>query len=299
MKFLECREIPDEDNLWSLAENSRLNSYPSLRNKFAGIMSSYAEYLRIKGNASKRQTLTSLQLSEALKKALIGHYSSPPNSLEPFLNTLRDKGSPDVCPMCGSFGTGTLDHVFPKNDFPQFSIFSKNLVPACICNTHRKEVLVGVDNAKRILHPYFDRILTRRIVRAHILPSPDFEEPSITLKVLTSEGDSDHEAVCFHIENVLRKNRIYAYFDDAWSKLTKNPELYLGTRRKRRISESILQRSVKSLLKDTDDDFGTPNNWKSMLLSGIVENRAAQLFFLQKIRSLRRQGLDSEDLSPN
>src|ERR1017187_5477512 len=124
MKQLHQPQVPDVTNLRSLARNRLVASYPALGPRVREILHSYAAYRRVNGNAIAAGAPTALNLNNGLANALLQHYKIPPAVLRPFLKTMREKGSPDVCPMCGSLGTGTLDHIFPKADFPEFAFFS-------------------------------------------------------------------------------------------------------------------------------------------------------------------------------
>ena len=63
----------------------------------------------------------------------------------------------DKCPFCGGIGRPkSLDHYLPKANYPQFSVFPHNLVPACRdCNTGKSNSLATNAN-EQVLHPYFD-----------------------------------------------------------------------------------------------------------------------------------------------
>lgn len=63
----------------------------------------------------------------------------------------------DKCPFCGGIGRPkTLDHFLPKANYPQFSVFPLNLVPACRdCNTGKSNALASNAN-QQVLHPYLD-----------------------------------------------------------------------------------------------------------------------------------------------
>ncbi len=63
----------------------------------------------------------------------------------------------DKCPFCGGIGRPkSLDHYLPKANYPQFSVFPHNLVPACRdCNTGKSNSLATNLN-EQVLHPYFD-----------------------------------------------------------------------------------------------------------------------------------------------
>ena len=63
----------------------------------------------------------------------------------------------DKCPFCGGIGRPkSLDHYLPKANYPLFSVFPHNLVPACRdCNTAKSNSLATNAN-EQVLHPYFD-----------------------------------------------------------------------------------------------------------------------------------------------
>lgn len=64
------------------------------------------------------------------------------------------------CPFCGISETSTLDHYLPKEKYPEFSIFPKNLVPSCaVCNTHKRDrILLDGTDVRMFFHPCFDVI---------------------------------------------------------------------------------------------------------------------------------------------
>lgn len=116
----------------------------------------YKEYMIHKADL---QILPLSNIDVFCADALVKCYSSRTK----LLDSLRDKLLyPDVddfdeCPLCGIGEPSTLDHYLPKEEFPEFSIFSKNLIPICSpCNSSYKGVK-WIDNGKRIfIHAYFD-----------------------------------------------------------------------------------------------------------------------------------------------
>ncbi len=64
------------------------------------------------------------------------------------------------CPFCGISESSTLDHYLPKERYPEFSVFPKNLVPSCaVCNTRkRNRILEESTNVRLFLHPCFDLV---------------------------------------------------------------------------------------------------------------------------------------------
>ncbi|GAA5016701.1 hypothetical protein GCM10023206_28680 [Acinetobacter puyangensis] len=68
------------------------------------------------------------------------------------------KSSADMCPYCGECNpVTTLDHYLPKADFPQYSVFTSNLLPSCgTCNTGKLNT-VATCYIDQPIHPYFDK----------------------------------------------------------------------------------------------------------------------------------------------
>src|SRR5690606_17827940 len=157
MKSLDVPSHDDEATLKDLSENRKLCSYPHLQHAMLTIQNQYSNYTSVRGDP---WNVLPLALSDSLRKAIVGHYESPPKALR-HLQKLRHESSPDVCPMCGSLGTGTLDHVLPKANYPELSIFTKNLVPACGCNSLRSVSFKGSSLGQRVLHPYYDTCMNQ------------------------------------------------------------------------------------------------------------------------------------------
>lgn len=64
------------------------------------------------------------------------------------------------CPFCGISESSTLDHYLPKEQYSEFSVFPKNLVPSCaVCNTRKRDRIVDEGtNVRMFLHPCYDVI---------------------------------------------------------------------------------------------------------------------------------------------
>ena len=62
------------------------------------------------------------------------------------------------CPYCGISESSHLDHFLPRAKFPEFSIYSLNLIYVCsICNSKYKgDDVVNSLGERKIFNPYFD-----------------------------------------------------------------------------------------------------------------------------------------------
>lgn len=63
----------------------------------------------------------------------------------------------DKCPFCGLGEPTTLDHYLPKEDFPEFSVYAKNLIPVCgVCNSNYKGTKCFNNGERLFIHTYYD-----------------------------------------------------------------------------------------------------------------------------------------------
>lgn len=126
----------------------------------------------------------SLHLPRSMQRyaALLSWLYESKNTSFAYVKNMRANGKRlGCCPYCGLPGNMTLDHYLPKLEkgFPQFSVFSFNLVPACTdCQNvksifYAKKIYPGrkvnahvfrMKNSNRILHPYFDQFLKNSVL---------------------------------------------------------------------------------------------------------------------------------------
>jgi len=256
--------FPDNAELRMLAKNERLGSYPELQNNSAVIKQQYQDYQDYGGNP---WVITSCNLPQTLQNSLKTHYEHPPKSRLQFLEEFRRNLSPDICPMCGGLGMGTLDHYLPKNDFAEFAIFSKNLVPACSCNSLRNTTVKGDFALQRVIHPYYDDFLDHRLFRAVF--DGNYETPSISVRL----EDANHpqvEVLKYHLEEVVLKNHIINWLEKRWGDLSRRPHKILRfLLPEEEIDGLRLKACIGSYVEAKDDEYETPNNWWSIFYSGL------------------------------
>lgn len=267
MKSINPPFVDNELELDLLANSKNLGSYPDLLITRQEILSQYQLYTLHNGNP---WSITTLNLSKELQAALITHYGHPPLNQLPFLAIFRNDLSPHICPMCGSHGTGTLDHYLPKDDFAEFAIFSLNLIPACKCNEKRRKNVKGNDGVQRVIHPYFDHFVAAQVYKFDF--SGDFYYPTIRL-LLNDPAHPQATILNFHLDSVVLKNNVIGWANKIWSELVASP------RRKLMLNEGdYSMNAVRGKLTNFRDIYQTqtdsPNNWSSLFYNGILEDAA-------------------------
>lgn len=111
-------------------------------------------------------TLPGVALTAAQRAAMLHTYDVATTDFSKARVRLLDRPSAAICPYCAVSASGTLDHYLPKDDYPIYAVFSRNLVPSCgSCNTNkRKLVLDGATGVRAFFNPYYDPIPAVRFV---------------------------------------------------------------------------------------------------------------------------------------
>lgn len=99
-------------------------------------------------------------LNEGQKEAMQHAFSVETKPMIALRGELLSRICAARCPFCGISESSTIDHYLPKEKYPEFSIFPKNLVPCCaVCNTRKLDrILDAGTNVRMFLHPCYDSI---------------------------------------------------------------------------------------------------------------------------------------------
>jgi len=288
MKLLPFPLIDDFDVLSKMKDNPKIGSQPYITHEYQLMFDQYNNYINYQGNP---WACVGNNISSNLKDRLAKHYSSPYDELK-YINIIREKGSPDVCPMCGSLKSGTVDHLLPKTDYPEWAIFSKNLVPACDCNVKRRSDVKGASFFQRVLHPYYDNCLNSRIVKLEL--SADLNNPDMKI-IPISVSNISIMTIQYHINTVIIRSGIFDWLNEKWQVMRKRPRTVISgiPRGDTVITMTQLEEYLSDTLDCKDEEHGTPNNWYSILIYGIKQSSDAKNWLLN-----RHNGIITETIDP-
>jgi hypothetical protein len=228
------------------------------------LVNAYAGYAAFVANPPaalskfKGRTISSALLIEA--------YETPPVAISPLIIAVQTGLSPNICPMCGSLKTGTADHYFPKADYPEFSFYSWNLVPACDCNIKRGTALYGTGANEWIIHPFYEKKLTDRIISLNF----DFSKPTPTLAIgkLYPAGINP-ATIDFHVEKIHSKTTMLDWLIAEWARLLETPMDAMTWYPTGVVNKAQVTSRISELMTASDRKLGTPNNWTSALFHGV------------------------------
>jgi hypothetical protein len=249
----------------ALAANPDVASHPALSPLVATIQAAYQQYVAVGGNV---YNVATVPLAPDIAGYLRSHYRYPNKDLA-HITSMREETEHKPCPMCGSFHSGTLDHLLPKNSYAAFAVFSRNLVPACKCNTKRKETLIGPLANQRILHPYFDNCLAERLIGADF--SALAPVPLVALKLQVPATHPEYAAISFHVQKIVERSGIKNWLTARWAKLCRKPSLIVRELKKNPGSPAQLQDFLLRERDMLDESHESKNNWESVFITGLLE----------------------------
>jgi hypothetical protein len=285
MKHITPPDVDDILELQSLANNSRLGSHPKLLSEYLIIRQQYNKFI---ANGGDPWMINSVITDEHFGNTLINHYVDSPEGRLLFIKDFRRTVSPTVCPMCGGFGNGTLDHYLPKADYPEFSFFSKNLVPACNCNSLRGTAVKGARASERAIHPYFDTFLNQRLYTT--LFEGSFDVPRISINVFVP-NHPNIDILQFHLDEVINNDATKGWFDKYWSDLIQRPNDILDLvlpLPPQLITANELTTAITRYRNSKDKEHNTPNNWLSIFYTGLINDQIRLDGLLDIINSSRQ-----------
>ncbi len=179
------------------------------------------EYTDKCGNPEKINVST---IQEEDKSRFINLYTAPTGIVrKDIIDVLRDH-SLAMCPFCSEAGRPTtLDHFLPKDTYPEYSLLSANLVPACdACQGVNAKGAKALDAEGRrlFLHPYYDIPEGAEIIILTI-KAPYDKGSSFNLSV-NDELDTDLKELCVrHIKELNIEGRFRRWFKSEYLRLKK------------------------------------------------------------------------------
>ena len=168
-----------------------------------------------------------------------------------------------LCLYCLIPGTSTLDHYIPKSKYPEFSIYSDNLIPCCRdCNSY-KSTTWKRGNDRIIFNPYFDDPINDEYlfidIRLKRIPYIHRVRLNFTGCVASAKEKAMVEE---HYEKQQKKKRYrdisISYLQELVGELKNNPRV-------------DIEKSLKNKIRSFDGNKG-PNYWQTAVCKGILRN---------------------------
>jgi hypothetical protein len=207
---------------------------------------------------------------QAQQKEALGHaYMVETKPMTDLRVDILDRPEVARCPFCGISESSTLDHYLPKERYPEFSVFSKNLVPCCgVCNPLKRDRILneGTD-VRMFLHPCFD-------------PVPDSDFLSVRVRFMEDALILSYRVVrpATMSERIFQQLR--SHFDklDLADRYRRMSLEYLGEQYRafsRAYGRAEDSTRVAEKLQQLSEDFGAEygvNHWRAKLCEALSRN---------------------------
>ena len=239
----------------------------ALNEKFVYIKNDYREYYRHRYSLEK---LVPDKHVTSLQKVLHACYD---DSTE--FDTIKQKiydnvpNLNDKCLYCELSEADTLDHYINKAEYPEFSIFTDNLIPCCSKCNRKKQAWKNGDK-RLIFNNYFDNLVTDEYLFVDIGFSKDI--PFIKDVRLDFNGvKAEQEQIELIKRHFDELDLIERYKKPARSSLNKLVESIKNKKKRRKLSTEDIIEDIESEIDTFEDCFGK-NHWEAAVYKGVLKN---------------------------
>lgn len=206
------------------------------------------------------------------KELLIDFYEHAPVKLADEFKNRRHYNELLECPYCGKPNLpNTLDHFIPKEKWPEFAIYPKNLVPQCrdCMSIKGKKYFCNINSMAKFVHPiYFDYLSQIKFeIKFDFCPITEMII-NFRIKLIHPTNFTHLNRVKLHLKSLDVKKRIQSYCNEEFKKLER-------LRRQKRFSmATFLKSKLKSL---HNDNIG--KNWESSFYEALLNNTDCMNYF--------------------
>ncbi len=181
-----------------------------------------------------------------------------------------------ICPFCMISEPNTFDHYFPESIYPEYILFTHNLVPCCsYCNTLKGDLLFDeFKKERKFIHFYFDDLPQTDYLKAKFWIEENI--PRIEFYFDNIEDDEIFNIIVNHFESLKLFERYYERINEILSTVCKTIELSLDNGIPLDVCADLLKCKAKSF----ENNFGK-NYWKTCVYNAMAQNKQ-ELFKLLK-----------------
>ena len=226
----------------------------------------FVAYGRYEDRAPDLADLVPTPLTDAQATDLLHCYEVPTApSVALRSRLLNDEGYVKCC-LCSLGESSTLDHYLPKHTYPEFSIFSLNLVPCCArCNSYKNDS-ISTRGVRSSLHPYFDSLPTDRFLALKTRLRSD--ALSLRYRVFRPTGMDRHtyERLNSHFSLLKLEDRYRRMgLEDLGSQYRSLERIYGDFQ-----DASSVAKQLATTAGDLEDHYGV-NHWRAVLYRSLSE----------------------------
>ncbi len=223
----------------------------------------------------KKQNLSEIELidyseREELKNQLISCYSENKtlNNLKANIILKQELHYQAKCPYCGISSKESFDHYLPKEDFPEFSVLSINLIPCCgKCNSKKGKRWVDENRNRLFINYYYDVIPDAKYLNAKI--SFNRFTPTVSYEVVSNDNIHSElfNIIKSHYEKLNLCERFESHANDEASNFFLETRLAAEEKVDIEQQKQSLNRKIRTLRSSAGN-----NNWLVSLYEAIYQS---------------------------
>ncbi|MFB2862037.1 hypothetical protein ACE1BV_22110 [Aeromonas hydrophila] len=205
------------------------------------------------------------------KDVIVDFYESPPITYKSSLQKRRNEHDLEECPYCGQpIKPNTLDHFFPKDFWPEFSILQNNLIPQCTTCAPIKgaNYYCDITNISKFINPIYSDILSQIEFNIEINFNPKNKKITTTIKLesLRNLTKDENERLKNHFKHLRIIDRLNEYC---------KKEYYWICRTLKKMPMDV----NKLIQSKIDLKHEVKKDWESAFYFAIKDNKALILYF--------------------
>ena len=162
----------------------------------------YINHIR-ESTANTLENIVALDINEVQKTALKSLYDPRNKKIidvkNSIITTLENRAI-DLCQYCTINDVGTMDHILPKNNFPEYSVHTNNLFPCCsTCNSYKSNLWL-LEGSRKFLNPYLDVLPQERYLFVELVDSEGVIDVNFILENRNEINPELFTLICSHYE---------------------------------------------------------------------------------------------------
>ena len=178
------------------------------------------------------------------------------------------------CPYCGISESSHLDHFLPRAKFPEFSIYSLNLIYVCsICNSKYKgDDIVNSLGERKFFNPYFDDFIDDiQFLKCEIkVENGIYPEFKFYIENLSSSNDYEYKVIRNHFEAMHLQTRYMEQIVKEEFKRFRNEYVDKKLRTYDEISLNEIRRDIDKRIRGYQDE--NINNWEKVFWKSLKDS---------------------------
>ncbi len=274
MKMLKPYEGGDFDFYLEVIRNKKKSAKdPSFKNRISLLNGEIERLFEVYGNHFGSNSLEQLSIhgfKDGNKEDLLSLYSYKAKIFQQLklkVTTTETNRVISTCQNCTIGEVNSLDHYLPKDEFAEFVVNPKNLIPSCSrCNGHKNTA--WRDRDKRLfLNLYLDKLPEKRYLFVNTFISNGIIQAKFFLANPNGIDPDLFELIENHYEKLHLCKRFSENIDSVVTDLNHTIMSFIGKIPLNEIVESVVERSAKNKAA-----FGH-NYWKSVLEIALVNDK--------------------------